>query len=100
MRQYTNGADGEGVADARWLGLRLQQQTAYKPQLYALPWAFVQSSTLAQQESSLQLHAEKKALAVLLSHSEAELSVTINFNVCANCHDFFKISSQMLGRRI
>ena len=58
------------------------------------------NSTCEQQEGSLQLHAEKKALAMLLSHGEDELSVSINFNACVDCHEFFKISSQMLGRRI
>ena len=48
----------------------------------------------------MQLHAEKKALAVLLSHGEAQLSVSINFNACIDCHEFFKTSSQMLGRCI
>ena len=53
-----------------------------------------------QQEESLKLHAEKKALAMLLSHGEEDLSVSINFNACIDCHEFFKVSSQMLGRRI
>ena len=48
----------------------------------------------------MQLHAEKKALAILVSHGEDKLSVSINFNACMDCHEFFKISSQMLGRRI
>ena len=48
----------------------------------------------------MKLHAEKKALATLLSHGEDQLSVSINFNACMDCHEFFKISSQMLGRRI
>ena len=49
----------------------------------------------------MKLHAEKKALAVLLSHNvEDELSISINLNACMDCHEFFKISSQMLGRRI
>merc|ERR1739845_106985 len=44
--------------------------------------------------------AEKKALAMLFSYGEDELSISINFNACMDCHEFFKISSQMLGRRI
>ena len=48
----------------------------------------------------MQLHAEKKALAVLLAHGEAKLSISINFNACIDCHEFFKASSQMLGHRI
>merc|ERR1711985_92488 len=59
------------------------------------------NSTREQQEKSLKLHAEKKALAVLLSsNGKDELSISINFNACMDCHEFFKISSQMLGRRI
>ena len=48
----------------------------------------------------MKLHAEKKALAILLSHGEDELSVSINFNACMDCHEFFKSSSQLLGHRI
>ena len=48
----------------------------------------------------MQQHAEKKALAVLLSHDEAQPSVSINFNACMDCHVFFKISSQLLSRKI
>merc|ERR1712193_524104 len=66
----------------------------------AVPWGFVQNSTPKQQEESLQLHAEKKALAMLLSHGEDELRVSINFNACMDCHEFFKISSKILSNRI
>ena len=46
-------------------------------------------------------HAEKKALAMLLSNNgEDELSMSINFNACMDCHEFFKVSSQMLSHRI
>ena len=72
-RRYKNGVAGEGVTDARTLWSKLRQRTAYTPQLQALPWAFMQSSTLEQQEKSLQLHAEKKTLATLLAHGEIDL---------------------------
>merc|ERR1712224_796344 len=65
-----------------------------------LPWAFVRNSTRKQQEDSLKLHAEKKALAVLLARGEAELNVSIEFNACIDCHAFFKSASLLLGRRI
>ena len=86
LRQYQNGNVGEGVVDARQLCSKLRQGKPYKP----------------QQEESLKLHAEKKALAMLLSNNgEDELIIiSINFNACMDCHEFFKISSQMLGRRI
>merc|ERR1712072_1511316 len=37
---------------------------------------------------------------MLLSHGEDELSVSINLHACMDCHEFFKVSSQLLGRRI
>ena len=101
LQEYQNGNVGEGVVDARQLWSELRQQKSYKPQLQALPWRFLQNSTREQQEESLKLHAEKKALAMLLSNNgEDELSISINFNACTDCYEFFKISSQMLGRRI
>ena len=60
----------------------------------------MQHSKLEQQERSLQLHAEKKALAGLLACSEVDLNVYIEFNACMDCHAFFKCSSLMLGRMI
>ena len=98
--RYQNGVEGMGVAEAWQFWLELEHGMAYKPQLQVLPWAFVQMSTREQQEGSLQQHAEKKALAVLLSHGEATPGVFINFNACMDCHEFFKISSQLLSRRI
>ena len=74
--------------------------TTYTPQLQVLPWAFGQSSTHQQQESSLQLHAKRQAQAALLSLGKAELNVSINFNTCVDCHEFFKSSSMMLDCRI
>merc|ERR1712224_28653 len=73
---------------------------AYIPQLQALPWAFAQHSTRQQQEDSLKLHAEKKALAALLVFGEIEVTVAIGFNACMDCHEFFKKSSLLLGHRI
>ena len=75
---------------------------AYKPELQAVPWGFMQRSnvTREQQEGSLQQHAEKKAFSVLLSHGEAKPCVSINFNACMDCHEFFKVSSQLLSHKI
>ena len=96
LRHYEYGVGGEGDADARQLWSELFQQMAYKPQLQAVPWGLVQNSTCEQQEESLKMHAEKKALAVLLSNNGMdELSISINFNACMDCHEFFKVSSQM-----
>ena len=50
------------------------------------------------------LHAEKKALAVLL-HAEKDaspsplLEIAINFNACIDCHDYFKAASRLLPGR-
>merc|ERR1712216_410777 len=66
-----------------------------------LPWAFVQKNkTLKQQEHVMKLHAEKKALAVLLACGEAELHVAVELNACIDCHEFFKKLSLLLGHRI
>eukprot|EP00747_Dinoflagellata_sp_TGD_P130917 gnl/TRDRNA2_/TRDRNA2_174892_c3_seq6.p1 gnl/TRDRNA2_/TRDRNA2_174892_c3~~gnl/TRDRNA2_/TRDRNA2_174892_c3_seq6.p1 ORF type:complete len:237 (+),score=41.03 gnl/TRDRNA2_/TRDRNA2_174892_c3_seq6:122-832(+) len=99
-RRYENGIIGEGVEDARKLWFELRQQTTYIPQLRSLPWAFMQHSSLEQQEASLQLHAEKKALATLLARGEGQLKVSINFNACMDCHEFFKSASLWLERSI
>ena len=100
FRRYQYGVEGMGIVDAWQLWLELQQCMAYKPQLQALPWGFAQKSTREQQERSLHQHAEKKAFAVLLSHGEAKPGVSINFNACMDCHEFFKVSSQLLSRKI
>merc|ERR1712113_694119 len=81
-----------------WTNLR--RQTAYTPNFLALPLVFVQSSTRNEQVGSLQFHAEKKALALLLACGEGELKVSINFSVCIDCHEFFKSSSLLLNCRI
>merc|ERR1719281_1556554 len=87
LRQYQYGKVGEGVEDAQKLWLDLRQQKGYKPQLQAVPWGLVQKSTREQQEESLKQHAEKKAPAVLLSNKgKDELSISINFNACMDCH--------------
>ena len=70
--QYQYGVDGEFVADTQQLWLELRQQMTYKPQVQALPWIFVWRNRCKQQEGLLQLHAEKKLLAVLLSRGEAK----------------------------
>merc|ERR1712032_398061 len=100
VQLYKNGASGESITDACQLWLQFRRQVVYEPQRYGLPWAFLQISTRKEQEKSLQLHAEKKALGVLLLHGEAELDVSINFNACMDCHEFFKVSSQLFGRMI
>merc|ERR1712226_1544456 len=99
-RQYENGWTGGEDAEAAKLCLALRSQLDYMPQLQALPWAFTQKSTRKQQQDSLNLHAEKKALAVLVECGEAELKVAIEFNACMDCREFFKKSSRLLRRGI
>jgi len=95
-RRYGN--NNEGVGDACKLWSELCSRTAYELHWQVLPWAFVRSSTHKQQKVSLQLHPEKRALAVLLASREARLIVNIEFNMCMDCHAFFKSSALLLGR--
>ena len=114
-RCFEYGGTGEGAGAARKLWSEVRRRTAYTPQLQSVPLGLVQRSTRARQERSLQVHAEKKALAVLLLeevHAGAErdhesegevgeeLDVTISCDACADCHAFFKSASLMLGRTI
>ena len=117
------GHTGEGVAAARELWSRVRRRTDYTPQLQAVPLGLVQKSTPQKQERSLQVHAEKKALAVLLLCSSsggdgggrikeatdpaserdaplAPLEVSISCATCADCHAFFASASLLLGRPI
>merc|ERR1712107_281979 len=89
---------GGGIAHVKKLWLELRKRTLYKPRLHVLPWAFVWSTTHKQQEGSLQLHVEKKALAALLACNEIDLTVSIEFNACLDCHEFFKSLSLLEGR--
>eukprot|EP00747_Dinoflagellata_sp_TGD_P128752 gnl/TRDRNA2_/TRDRNA2_174592_c9_seq23.p1 gnl/TRDRNA2_/TRDRNA2_174592_c9~~gnl/TRDRNA2_/TRDRNA2_174592_c9_seq23.p1 ORF type:complete len:247 (+),score=42.74 gnl/TRDRNA2_/TRDRNA2_174592_c9_seq23:695-1435(+) len=98
--QFENGISGTDPADAQKLWSELSLRTVFTPQLQVLPWAFVQSTSKKQQEASLQLHAEKKALTVLLACAADELIVSIGFNACTDCHDALKNAALLLGRRI
>ena len=76
----------------------------YEPQLRALPYN-VQHALVdrgeAEMHRSLALHAEKKALAALLeAGADEDLLVEINFQMCADCHAFFKSASGALGRTL
>ena len=46
------------------------------------------------------LHAEKKALAMLLACGEAKPDLAVEINACMDCHEFFKKSSLLLRRQI
>jgi hypothetical protein len=67
----------------------------------ALPENFRATAPRAAQEASLLHHAEKKALAALLeAGADEDLLVEINFQMCADCHAFFKSASRALGRKL
>ena len=98
--QYEKRKSGPDDAEVDQLWMVIRQRTAYSPQLRALPWAFTQNRTREQQEGSLKLHPEKKALAILLACCEIELKVAIEFHACMDCHEFFKKSSLLLERMV
>merc|ERR1711924_543783 len=100
QQQYESGMSDGGDWEGGKLWIAMRQQSAYMPQLHALPWAFAQKNTCKQQEDSLMLHAEKKALAGLLACSVPELNVAIEFNACIDCHEFFKEVSLLLSDMI
>ena len=50
--------------------------------------------------ASLQRHAELRALASLLACGAAAFELTINFQMCVNCHEFIKHATAMLGRAV
>ena len=79
---------------------RVCAETAYTPQPQALPYAFVQRATEAEQVESLKYHAEKKALAALLARGAPDLELSINFKVCADCQHFLTHAAALLGRPI
>ena len=89
---YDNGENDKSVMVTRRLWLELRQQSGYTPQLQALPWGFVQSSIRKEQEGSLQLHSEKKALADILAIGENKPKLFIEFNPAIDCHGFSKSS--------
>lgn len=79
---------------------RVCEQTAYRPTLEALPFAFVQRASKEDQVRSLKFHSEKKALASLLLHTAPELTMHVNIKVCADCHSFLTHAARLLARPI
>eukprot|EP00746_Dinoflagellata_sp_MGD_P159200 gnl/MRDRNA2_/MRDRNA2_86648_c1_seq1.p1 gnl/MRDRNA2_/MRDRNA2_86648_c1~~gnl/MRDRNA2_/MRDRNA2_86648_c1_seq1.p1 ORF type:complete len:219 (+),score=40.20 gnl/MRDRNA2_/MRDRNA2_86648_c1_seq1:113-769(+) len=97
---YEGGKGGGGVANAEQLCCELRRRTPYALQLQVLPWVFTQRSTQRQQEKSLQLHPEKKLLATMLARGEVDMCISINFNACMDCHEFFKSCTLLRGQRV
>lgn len=87
------------------VGLAMLQQSLMErtvppvfPHVYhALPLAFVAKATLASQARLLSRHAEKKALAALWTTKVRPLHIEVNFEMCADCHLFFKAAAVHLG---
>merc|ERR1712107_973879 len=87
-------------AAAKRFCMRVSDETSYTTQYQTLPYEFTQIASTKQQETSLRLHGEKKALADLLEHGSDALDIGKNFKVCVDCHEFMKGASAMLKRRI
>ena len=94
---------------------RLRRRTAYRPLLHALPYGFARTNaSTSQRRAALLRHPEKLALAELLRREGAhggvgsgnsgaelsELSLRINFRLCADCHAWMSNVSVLLRRRI
>ena len=63
-----------------------------------MPFDRARDESIEQQKAALLLHPEKIALADLLRHGSDNLEISINFKVCADCHDFFKVSAGVTHR--
>ena len=84
----------------RELSDRLARTVGYSPRHDALPPDFLRRSNRRQRDASLHRHAEKLALVDLLLRNKPELTLTINFHVCVDCHAFMRAASCGLGRTI
>ena len=93
--------------------MRLGRSSSYKPVFEALPYAFSRTARRPAMVRSLQGHAEKLMLADLLAREEKqskdtglrvrnseEIELSVNFKMCADCHDFFKGASALIGRQV
>ena len=101
--EYENGrTPADSALATRLLVEAVTRSTSYSTQYHALPFDFIQKSSPKQQQSSLQHHAEKKALSALLEGGVAstDLRISVNIKMCADCHTFMKGASEMLGRKI
>ena len=87
----------QGVRD---LSRKLAQRVGYQPQYDALPPSFLKRSSRKQRDASLLRHAEKQALVDQLQRGKSELSLSINFHVCVDCHAFLRAASRDLQRTI
>ena len=83
----------------RAFGVKLEA-FGYPTQLQALPFGFTAISSERHQTSSLRTHAEKRALAELIRKPNAVLEMTINFQMCADCHKFMKSASRVYEKGI
>ena len=126
VRRWSNQMSrmpGTAQTAAKELWGRAKRSGLYKPDFSALPYAFTRRARRASMERSLQGHAEKLALAELLSRRRSScggkgsgvgatkmmteatnveegddpVELSINFKVCADCHRYFKAVSAMMG---
>ena len=104
LSEFSNamGDADDAADDAAMLLLctEVSSISSYEVQHDALPIAFLARSTKQQQKKSLRHHAEKKALAEMLTRGCESLEVGVNFHMCVDCHAFFKGASRLLDRRI
>jgi len=100
LSAHSAGPHGRVLADARALWARVLEGSDYTPQTHAVPFGLTERSGEEGQFRSLQVHAEKKALAELLGAGEERLEIKVDVKMCADCHCFFKGASSLLRRRI
>ena len=75
----------------------VSSNSPYEVQFDALPIGFLENSTKRQQQNSLQRHAEKRALAEMLTRGCESLEIGVNFHMCVDCHAFFKGALRIMG---
>ena len=78
----------------------LEREEGYVVQLQAVPWKRAKEMTVGEQRMALRNHPEKKAFADLLDSGAPSLEIKINFNICVDCHEFFKAASRHFSRRV
>lgn len=77
----------DGSEACRVLVDDLMRNTSYRPNHNALPLTFREGfHSLERMDTSLQFHAEKKALAICLEAGTPNPTISVNLRVCKDCH--------------